>query len=59
MKGSIKIKTDKTIEVVVVGGAKPYVWIGDGDGHYLGTVDDARELRDALTKALHSASREP
>lgn len=44
-----------TLHIEIVGGPKPYVWVGDKNGRYLGSVDDLGALRDALTASLRRA----
>lgn len=43
----------------VVGGVKPYLWIGDTQGRYLASVSDGRlrTLRDEITRALSVRER--
>jgi hypothetical protein len=52
-----KNMSEPPIQMNVVGGPKPYLWIGDANGYYLGSVSDARLrlLRDEITKALRKS----
>ena len=54
-KHSTYFEESATLHYEVVGGELPYVWVGDLDGRFLGSIDDVRALRDALTQALRHA----
>lgn len=47
------------VHLIIVDGPHPYLWVGDADDNYLGSLDgeDLRRLRDRLTRALRIEAR--